>query len=305
MSENAKPSQRILRRDKVVPIVRKTSLGLAEHLQLQFKPQHADSWELDNPIFPKVKIAEVIGSLPKYNKEHLRLDKDGVYYTLSFGDLMDLLAVTPAATGPAVLPVLVAVVSVICDEINNDLVLDLKLWVEISSGSKPICWRDQTQELEASSRQVEMADHTRQLVLNNHHFNILQLLQVIVCTHCSITRQEFVAHFAGESPETQDFNSEYFLQLAMLQGIRADIEVTRDWEWHFYRLMDLVKPIPAFGSAYNFYDTLKDVANPQRSLGFYMIPANPEANIQLVWVPLQVDDFEATVSSGTKISCST
>ncbi|KAF8195191.1 hypothetical protein K438DRAFT_1968526 [Mycena galopus ATCC 62051] len=305
-SKNAKPLQRILWWDEAIPVV------LSEHLQLQSKPQHADSWELDNPIFPKTKMAEVIRSLPKYNKERLPLDKDSVYYTLSFRDLIDLLAVTPAVDGPRCTACLSC--GSFCDsvgfplqckqcdahhdanscnlafsdEINNDLVSDLKLWVKISSGSKPIRWRDQMQELGASSRQVEMADRTRQLALNNHHFNILRLLHVIVCTRRSITHQEFVARFAGEAPETQDFNSEYFLQLAMLQGIRADIE-----------------PIPVFGSAYDFYDSLEDVANPQRPLGFYMIPANPEANIEPVWVPLQVDDFEVTVSGGTKISCGT
>ncbi|KAF8173414.1 hypothetical protein K438DRAFT_1980958 [Mycena galopus ATCC 62051] len=277
------------------------------------------SWALDNPIFPKAKMADVIAALPKYNKERLPLDKEGVYFTLSFGDLIDLLAVTPAVDGPRCTSCLSC--GSFCDsvsfplqceqccarhgahscnlafsdELNNDLATDLKLWVEMSSGN----WRDQMRELEASSLQVEMADRARPLSLNHHHYNILRLLHAIVCAHRSITRQEFVSRFAGDSPEMQDFNAEYFLRLAMLQGIRADVEVTCEWSWHFYQPMDLMKPIPMFGSAYDFYDALEDAMNPQRPLGFYMIPANPEADIPPVWVPLEVDDFEVTISSGT------
>ncbi|KAF8170527.1 hypothetical protein K438DRAFT_1773759 [Mycena galopus ATCC 62051] len=62
-SKTAKPSQRILRRDEAVPVVR--TISLAECLQLQSKPQHADSRELNNPIFPKAKMADVIAALPK------------------------------------------------------------------------------------------------------------------------------------------------------------------------------------------------------------------------------------------------
>ncbi|KAF8144735.1 hypothetical protein K438DRAFT_1992563 [Mycena galopus ATCC 62051] len=270
-SKTAKPSPRILRRDEAIPVVRTISpiQHLAERLQLQSKPQHADSWELDNPIFPKAKMADVIAVLPKYNKERLPLDKEGVYFTLAFGDLMDLLAVTPAVDGLAAPPASTAEASAtrcnlaFSDELNNNLTTDLKSWVEISSRN----WRDQMRELTASSHQVEMVDRARQLALNNHHYNMLRLLHAIVCARRSITRQEFVARFAGESPETQDFNA--------LCG-------------HYYRPMDLVKPIPAFSSAYDFYDTLEDAANPQRPLGFYMIPANLEANIPPVWVPLEV-----------------
>ncbi|KAF8169325.1 hypothetical protein K438DRAFT_1774340 [Mycena galopus ATCC 62051] len=287
-------------RDEAVPVVR--TISLAEHLQLQSKPQHADSWALDNPIFPKAKMADVIAALPKYNKERLPLDKKGVYFTLMDPAAPPASAVAASATRSASH----------CSASNAAPAMAPTVATSLSATSSTTTsrrtssyWRDQMRELEASSLQVEMADRARQLALNNHHFNILQLLHAIVCARRSITCQEFVSHFAGDTPEMQDFNGEYFLRLAMLQGVRADVEVTREWSWHFYRPMDLAKPIPAFGSAYDFYNALEDTTNPQRPLAFYMVPANPEADIPPVWVPLEVDDFEVTISGGTKISCGT
>jgi hypothetical protein len=99
------------------------------------------------------------------------------------------------------------------------------------------------------------------------HFKALVLLHRIVCAHAEMKCDTFVARFAGETVETQTARMEYYLRLAMVQGITSQSKRHRRWEWNLFHSDQLLTPIPGFIDTYDFYDTFNQEC-----------PRNPDFN---------------------------
>ncbi|KAJ7017105.1 hypothetical protein C8F04DRAFT_1406231 [Mycena alexandri] len=125
-------------------------------------------------------------------------------------------------------------------------------------------------EVETLNRSQEILDTmTRSLVL--HHTS---------CFPAATSRRtSFLERFKDRH------NMEHTLFIALIQGLTCRTKITRMYVWHYYTGEFFEKPLPEFGSAYEFYQALDNAgaAIP----GYFLLP--PETSSGTVeWVPLKI-----------------
>ncbi|KAJ7015975.1 hypothetical protein C8F04DRAFT_1355457, partial [Mycena alexandri] len=162
-------------------------------------------------------------------------------------------------------------------EVQDNLAAQLTSYVY--SGSEH--WH---REIEALNRSQQILD-SMSLALgqqqSEHNYRCLKLLQHILCARRDLPENQFLERFKDRH------DMEHTLLIALIQGLTCRTKVTRLYVWHFYTGEFFEKPLPEFGSAYEFYQALD---NAGASIpGYFLLP--PETSSGTVeWVPLKAED---------------
>ncbi|KAJ7018269.1 hypothetical protein C8F04DRAFT_1199164, partial [Mycena alexandri] len=163
-------------------------------------------------------------------------------------------------------------------EVQDHLAAQLTSYVY--SGSEH--WHTEIEALNRSQQILESMSLAFVQQQSEHNYRCLKLLQHILCARRDLPENQFVERFADR------LDMEHTLLLALIQGLTCRTKITRLYVWHYYTGEFFEKPLPEFGSAYEFYQALDNAgaAIP----GYFLLP--PETSDgQAKWVPLKVEDL--------------
>ncbi|KAJ7827268.1 hypothetical protein B0H14DRAFT_3467212 [Mycena olivaceomarginata] len=175
------------------------------------------------------------------------------------------------------------------DEVLNDLAPERALWFDMSSSG----WLRAAEDLEVANENYALAQRARDSAEKEMRYKALVLLHRIVCARAEMEHNAFVARFAGDTTEERIVRMEYYLRLAMVQGITAQSRLHRRWEWNLFHPNLLLAPIPDFIDAYDFYDAYdqEQANNPEfNKLGYFLVP-KPGEKGEAVWIEIQPSDL--------------
>ncbi|KAJ7731949.1 hypothetical protein B0H14DRAFT_2639939 [Mycena olivaceomarginata] len=318
---------RLLRRPETVPVVTEISQdkSVAEAQYAAMYP-HYRKQKRDLAHTSRAALATMTEIIPNHKQQALPVDESGRFYALPFDVISTAVGLSVPTDGPRCTACQLA--GSVCitrgrgqpcercnnshttsaceftfsDEVLNDLAPERALWFDMSSSG----WLRAAEDLEVANENYALAQRVRDSAEKGMRYKALLLLHRIVCARAEMEHNTFVARFAGDTVEERIVRMEYYLRLAMVQGITAQSRLHRRWEWNLFHPDLLLATIPGFINAYNFYDAFDQerASNPKfNKLGYFLVP-KPGEKRAAEWIEIQPSDLATiTLSDGTTLHC--